>query len=159
MWFTSSMWYRRYVLWKLFLNTSVEEYDYILFSRLFDTKITTIRSILNLDFDDDTIYFSMDTLIYGKKEILDLFFSSFRNKNIWTDFEWTNDFTNAFRDFDCCLAYNKPTFCSEAQVFHYIWRTFPKWKNIRWDYNALDSPSHQEALFYIILVEGRETYK
>ena len=39
------------------------------------------------------------------------------------------------------------------------WRTFPKWKSIKWDYNALDSPSHKEALYHIFHIEGRETYR
>ena len=159
MWFTANLWYRRYVLWKLFLATSTEEYDYIICTRLFDVKIVNLRPISNLTNTEDTLYFCMDSLFYSNKEILNLFFSSFNNLDIWVDFEWTNQYFNDFLSFDLVLALTKPTFCSEAQVFHYIWRTFPKWKNIRWDYNAMDSPSHKEAVFHIFHVNGRETYR
>jgi hypothetical protein len=63
----------------------------------------------------------------------------------WTDFEWTPEFYNAFNSFDSCLANQRMTFCSEAQVFHYIFLNFPKWKNIRYDFNAGLSPSHAES--------------
>ena len=159
MWFTANMWYRRYVLWELFLNNSIEEYDFIILFRPFDTQIINIRPIQNID--NNTIYFCMDTMIMGKKEILNKFFNSFANLQIWIDFEWTDEFTNLFASFDSCLANlnPKPTFCSESQVFNYIYRTFPYWKNIRWDYNALYSPSHIEAVFNIQHVHGRETFR
>jgi len=159
MWFTANMWYRRYVLWELFLRNSSEEYDLIFLCRPFDTKIVNIRPIQNVN--HNTIYFCMDTMIMGKKEILNLFFNAFTNLQIWIDFEWTDEFTNLFTSWDCCLPNlkPKPTFCSEAQVFHYVNRTFPSWKNIRWDYNALDSPSHIDAIFNIQHVHGRETFR
>lgn len=159
MWFTANIWYRRYVLWTLFLQTKTEEYDSIMFTRLFDVKIINLRPISNIHDDPDTIYFCMDSMIYGKKEILNLFFSSFNSFIVWTDFQWTYEFTIAFASFDLVLAQTQPTFCSEAQVFHYIWRTFPKWKNIRWDQNALDSPSHMEGLFHIFHIPNRETFR
>ena len=159
MWFTASMWYRRYVLWRLFLSTATDEYSHIIYTRLFDVKIVSLRPILNLSEDEDTLYFCMDSLFYGKKEILNLFFSLFNNFDVWVDFEWSDQYFKDFLSFDVVLALTKPTFCSEAQVFHLIWRTFPKWKNIRWDYNALDSPSHKEALYHIFHIEGRETYR
>lgn len=153
MWFTANMWYRRYVLWELFLSNSIEEYDLIFLFRPFDTKIINIRPIQNID--DNTIYFCMDIMIMGRKEILNEFFNSFTNLQIWIEF------TNLFSSFDSCLANlnPKPTFCSEAQVFNYIYRKFPYWKNIRWDYNALDSPSHIDALFHNFHLPGRETFR
>lgn len=60
----------------------------------------------------------MDSMIYGKKEILNLFFSSFNSFIVWTDFQWTYEFIMAFSSFDLVLAQTQPTFCSEAQVFH-----------------------------------------
>ena len=156
-WFTANLWYRRYVLWELFLSNSKEEYDLIFLFRAFDTKLISIRPIENID--DDTIYFCMDNMFMGKKEILNLFFNSFTNLEIWIDFEWTDEFTNLFTRFDYSLSQHKPTFCSEAQVFNYIYRTFPYWKNIRWDYNALDSPSHMDALFHNFHLHGRETFR
>ena len=158
MWFTANMWYRRYVLWKLFLATSTEEYDHIICTRLFDVKIVNLRPILNLT-DEDTLYFHMDSLFYGKKEILNLFYNSFNSFDIWVDFEWTEQFFIDFASFDVCLATLKHTFCSEAQVFNFIWRTFPKWKNIKWDYNAIDSPSHKDSVFHIFHIQGRETFR
>ena len=157
MWFTANMWYRRYVLWELFLSNSIQEYDLIFLFRPFDTKIINIRPIENIE--DNTIYFCMDTMIMGKKEILDNFFKSFTNLQIWINFEWTNEFTNLFASFDSCLAYLKPTFCSEAQVFNYIYRAFPRWKNIRWDFNAHSSPSHIDAVFNIQHVHDRDTFR
>ena len=159
MWFTANMWYRRYVLWTLFLGNATEEYNNIMFTRLFDVKIVNLRPISNIHEDEDTIYFCMDSMIYGSKEILNLFFNSFNSFIVWTDFEWTYDFSMAFVSFDCILANTQPTFCSEAQVFHFIWRTFPKWKNIRWDQNTIDSPSHMEGLFHIFHVPRRETFR
>ena len=108
MWFTASMWYRRYVLWKLFLATSTEEYDHIICTRLFDVKIVNLRPILNLT-DEDTLYFHMDSLFYGNKEILNLFYNSFNNFDIWGDFEWTEQFFIDFASFDICLATLKHT--------------------------------------------------
>ena len=157
MWFTANMWYRRYVLWELFLSNSIQEYDLIFLFRPFDTKIINIKPIQNIE--DNTIYFCMDTMIMGKKEILDKFFKSLTNLEIWIDFEWTDEFTKLFASFDSCLAYHKPTFCSEAQMFNYIYRAFPQWKNIRWDYNARSSPSHIDAIFNIQHVHGRETFR
>jgi hypothetical protein len=62
----------------------------------------------------------MDSMIYGSKEILNLFFNSFNSFIVWTDFEWTYDFSMAFVSFDCILANTQPTFCSEAGVSFYM---------------------------------------
>jgi mannosyltransferase OCH1-like enzyme len=44
----------------------------------------------------------------------------------------------------------KPTFSSEAQIFHYIYMNIKKYKNIRYDFNAaFNSPTNMDAYFHV----------
>ena len=157
---TMNHWYRRYCLWKLVEeNPDWQNYDFFVFLRLFDARIKILRPLLPLlqcgtkdtkdtkDSKDskDTLYMCIDMTFISSpsnmKKLLQIGTVPFQ----WTDFEWTPEFYNAFNSFDSCLANQRMTFCSEAQVFHYIYLNFPKWKNIRYDFNATVSPSHAES--------------
>lgn len=146
---TMNHWYRRYCLWKLVEeNPEWQNYDFFVFLRLFDARIKILRPLLPLLLHPDakdTLYMCIDMTFIGSpsnmKKLLQVGTVPFQ----WTDFEWTPEFYNAFNSFDSCLANQRMTFCSEAQVFHYIFLNFPKWKNIRYDFNANVSPSHAES--------------
>ena len=150
---TMNHWYRRYCLWKLVEeNPDWQNYDFFVFLRLFDARIKILRPLLPLlnpsasySKEKDTLYMCIDMTFIGSpsnmKKLLQIGTVPFQ----WTDFEWTPEFYTAFNSFDSCLANQRMTFCSEAQVFHYIYLNFPKWKNIRYDFNATLSPSHAES--------------
>ena len=149
--FNARLWFRRYILWKVFEQSpDYSSYDFCLFTRIFDTSIKSLRPC---QISPDTLLGSIDTLFIGTQPIMKKLFQ-FGQATFWTDFTWTPEFTAAFATFDSCLANTKPTFCSEVQIFRYILAIFPKWQNIRWDFNAQQSPSHAEAYFHIRLFRG-----
>ena len=146
---TMNHWYRRYCLWKLVEeNPDWKTYDSFLFLRLFDARMKILRPLLPLllhPHAKDTLYMCIDMTFIASpanmKKLLQIGTVPFK----WTEFEWTSEFYSAFNSFDSCLANQRMTFCSEAQVFYYIFNHFPKWKNIRYDFNAQSSPSHADS--------------
>jgi hypothetical protein len=147
--FNARLWFRRYILWKLFEQSpDYSSYDFCVFARIFDTEIKTLRPCPTIP--SDTLMGFIDTMFIGTQPIMKKLFQ-FGQATFWTDFIWTPEFTAAFASFDSCLAKIKPTFCSEVQIFRYILANFPKWQNIRLDFNAKQSPSHAEAYFHIRL--------
>ena len=138
-----NLWYRRYILWKLFENMN-ESYDCCVFARPFDTTIQFLKPIT---LEIDTLYTCVDTFFVGSPPIMKKLFM-FGSTLKWDNSEWPEDFWKAFATFDEFIANSRNTLCSESQVFYYIYNNI-KWKNIRWDFTSTDSPSHNEAVFHI----------
>jgi hypothetical protein len=151
-----NMWYRRYILGKLFDSVKGSSvYDYCLLSRLFDTEIKLLRPIVPV-LENDKLYYAIDTLYIGSPSVISTLLKFGRTTEHYRDFEWTAEFTEAFRTFDYTLASKKDTLCSEAQIFHYIRNTFAadKHQNIRWD-PVQQSESHSRAFFYVWHVRAK----
>ena len=148
----TSLWYRRYILWKRFeaLTTAKNiTYDYVLFTRIFDTRIKSLKPV-QIHSAKDTLLFSIDTFFLGSPKIMKQLFQFGSSTENWKNFEWTTEFTNGLAKFDSCLAETKPTFSSEAQVFQYIFKNITNYKNIRYDFNSpSNSPTNQEAYMHI----------
>jgi hypothetical protein len=150
------MWYRRYILGKLFESVKGSSvYDYCVLCRLFDTEIKLLRPIMP-SLEPDTLFYAIDTFFIGSPRIMNTLLKFGRTTEFYSEFEWTAEFTEAFRGFDYTLATRKETLCSEAQVFQYIHNTFPanKHQNIRWDF-VETSESHASAFFYVRHVRAK----
>jgi mannosyltransferase OCH1-like enzyme len=148
--FLGSLWYRRYILWKLFENTKANaEYDYCVLNRIFDTDIKLFRPIHDV-LTQDVLFYAIDTFFIGSPSIMKTLLKFGSNPSNFKDFQWTEGFTNTFKIFDQHIGSNKVTFCSETQILKYILDTYNKsqHKNIRFDY-VEDSPSYNDAHFYI----------
>ncbi len=144
-----NMWYRRYILGKLFDSVKGSSvYDYCVLCRLFDTEIKLLRPIIP-SLEADKLFYAIDTLYIGSPSVINTLLKFGRTTEHYRDFEWTAEFTDAFRAFDYTLATKKDSLCSEAQVFQYIRNTFlaDKHQNIRWD-PVQQSESHSRAFFY-----------
>jgi hypothetical protein len=150
------MWYRRYILGKLFDSVKGSNiYDYCVLCRLFDTEIKLLRPIMPF-LKQDKLFYAVDTFFIGSPSVINTLLKFGRTTENYKDFEWTAEFTEAFRAFDYTLATNKVTLCSEAQVFQYIRKTFSgdKHQNIRWDF-VETSESHANAFFYVRHVRAK----
>lgn len=150
------MWYRRYILGKLFESVKGSNiYDYCVLCRLFDTEIKLLRPIMP-SLEPDTLFYAIDTFFIGSLSVMNTLLKFGRTTEHYKDFEWTAEFTEAFRAFDYTLATKKETLCSEAQVFQYIRNTFAadKHQNIRWDF-VEGSESHTSAFFYVRHVRAK----
>jgi len=149
----ASLWYRRYILWKQFeqvSNNKNRKYETVLFTRIFDTSIECLKPLLENPVLTSTLFFSIDTLFYGSFSVMKELFKFGSSINNWKNFTWTPEFTEAFAKFDICLSQTKPTFSSEAQIFHYIYTNIKKYKNIRYDFNTpASSPTNVDAYFHV----------
>jgi hypothetical protein len=147
--FNASLWYRRYILWKLF-EAAKQEVDWIIFCRLFDTQIEFLRPIqplLHSPTAHETLFGSIDTFFLGKPLIMKKLLAFGAHADSWQPFEWTPEFQRDFAEFDAVLASTKPTFSSEVQIYRYIKQNIPNWMSIRYDFSVPhgQSPSHSTA--------------
>ena len=150
------MWYRRYILGKLFDSVKGSSvYDYCVLCRLFDTEIKLLRPIMPA-LKPDKLFYAIDTFFIGSPRVMNTLLKFGRTTEHYRDFEWTPEFTDAFRAFDYTLATRKETLCSETQIFQYIRKTFAadKHQNIRWDF-VEGSESHANAFFYVRHVRAK----
>jgi hypothetical protein len=141
--FAPANWYRRYILWKLFEESKVLT-DYVLFSRLFDTRLEFLKP---LQVNSTTLFGSIDSFFLGAPPLMKKLFAFGSFTDSWQAFEWTSDFQKEFSEFDTTLASTKPTFCSEVQIYKYIKRMNIPFKSIRYDFTVPhgQSPSHETA--------------
>jgi len=151
-----NMWYRKYILGKLFDSVKGSSvYDYCVLCRLFDTNIKLLRPIMP-SLEPDKLFYAIDTLFIASPLIMNTLLKFGRTTEHYSDFEWTPEFTEAFRAFDYTLATKKDSLCSESQIFHYIRKTFAtdKHQNIRQDF-VERSESHASAFFYVRHVRAK----
>ena len=151
-----NMWYRRYILGKLFESVKGSNiYDYCVLCRLFDTEIKLLRPIIPA-LEKDKLFYAIDTFFIGSPSVINTLLKFGRTTENYKDFEWTAEFTEAFRAFDYTIATKKDTLCSETQVFQYIRKIFAadKHQNIRWD-PVQESESHSHAFFYVWHVRAK----
>lgn len=165
--FTSNLWYRRYVTNKIvneYMNENNLIYDIHMFMRLFDITIKknisdfhikdTIESIV----ENDKLLMSIDTVFIAPKDILDKVFSFGKCFNIYHDELWNNSkLCNYFKSIDYGLynLKNKPTYCSEIQIFCHIFNTIDSYENIRYDWNNKNNVNNKSTLFQIRLCNLR----
>jgi mannosyltransferase OCH1-like enzyme len=139
----ASMWYRRYILWKFyeaFATNNQLTYDQVLFTRIFDTRITTLKPIKPLlHSNPDALHFCIDTLFLGSHATMKFLFHFGSSTNFWRDFEWTPELTQEIAKFDLGLSKVKQTFSSEAQIYQYIRFHILHHKNIRYDFSNPDT--------------------
>jgi len=139
----ASLWYRRYILWKFFESFATNNnltYDKVLFTRIFDTSIVTLKPLTPLLHSfPDTLYYCIDTLFLGSHTMMKLLFHFGSSTEFWRSFEWTPEFTQEFAKFDLCLSETKLIFSSEAQVYNYIRTHILNHKNIRYDFSNPDT--------------------
>lgn len=141
--FSPANWYRRYILYKLF-EESKDQSTYVIFARLFDTKLEFLRP---LPPQSNTLYGCIDSFFMGPPELMKQLFSFGAYTDSWQPFEWTSEFQKKFSEFDSVLASTKPTFCSEVQIYRYIQRKGIPWVSLRYDFSVPhgQSPSHTTA--------------
>ena len=160
--FLGSLWYRRYILWKLFEEAATKShsaYDYCVLNRIFDTDIKILRPIHDV-LTQDVLFYAVDTFFIGSPSIMKKLLKFGSNPSNFKDFQWTEEFTNTFKIFDQHIQTNKITFSSESQISKYILDTYDtsKHKNIRFDY-VEDSPSYNDAYFYIKIIKPQRIPK
>ena len=147
--FTSNLWYRRYILNLLKNNFASENniiYDINFFIRIFDIKIdinNNCKEIINIEMlKNDTLLMSIDTIFIGNTKIMDKLFEFgnkydlYHDEDIWNN----NEFIKQYNDIDSCLVRGKYTYCSEVQIFSYIFFNITNYKNIRVDFNNEKNP-------------------
>jgi hypothetical protein len=151
-----NMWYRRYILGKLFDSVKGSiVYNYCVSCRLFDMEIKLLRQIMPV-LEPGKLFYAVDSFFIGSPSVINTLLKFGRTTENYKDFEWTAEFTEAFRAFDYTIATKKDTLCSETQVFQYIRKTFSadKQQNIRWD-PVQQSESHSHAFFYVWHVRAK----
>jgi hypothetical protein len=141
--FSPANWYRRYILYKLF-EESKDPSTYVVFTRLFDTKLEFLRP---LPPQSNTLYGCIDSFFMGPPNLMKQLFSFGAYTDSWQPFDWTPEFQKEFAEFDAVLASTTPTFCSEVQIYNYIKRSGIPWKSLRYDFSVPhgQSPSHETA--------------
>ena len=150
--FLGSLWYRRYILWKLFEEQNIS-YDFCVFNRLFDTDINLLHPLLPLlqeTTGPQTLFYAIDTFFIASPPIMKRLLTFGSTAQHFKDFEWSQEFTDAFKHFDYNVATHKHTFCSQTQIFKYIFDSFEYHKNLHADF-VHGSPSHTDARFFIKL--------
>lgn len=155
----SCLWYRRYILWKRFeciSNILNKNYDYVVFTRLFDTNMKCIKSLYPTFIkpeSKDTLYFCIDTFFFSSPSTMKNVFMFGSSINNWKPFEWTEEFTKEMSKFDLHISKTKPTFSSEAQVFKYISTNVKKYENIRYDFSSEITSRIDDNVYLFIKIE------
>lgn len=149
--FVARMWYRKYILNKIFAEIKDIKYDCVMTPRLFDTELRILRPF---DFihhlDDDSIYFNVDIFFMGTEKAIEKMFNignilSLSDDSIWQD----EEFKRKFIDSDINLGTHKPTYCSEIQMFYYAYKTFTNAVSIRYDFTNPDEHCKNNSEAYI----------
>ena len=161
--FTSNLWFRRYILNKLKNNYCKENnisHDLILFARLFDTSIKLIKEDKNILKPSDKLYMATDTFFLCNPKIYDnlmKFGKSFpiKHDEIWKD----KNFVDENKKFDKVLTRVKHTYCSETQIFAYLFYNKFNYVNIRFDYNNRNSKDNKKTIFKILHCKDRHKIK
>ena len=94
--FLGSLWYRRYILWKLFEEAATKShsaYDYCVLNRIFDTDIKILRPIHDV-LTQDVLFYAVDTFFIGSPSIMKKLLKFGSNPSNFKDFQWTEEFTN-----------------------------------------------------------------
>jgi glycosyltransferase involved in cell wall biosynthesis len=146
--FTPKLFYRRCLINKI-MNGFKIEYKKIVCARLFDIIIKRFRS---LDFinnpHDETLYFSVDTILIGKMETLNKFFDM---KKISDLIQIPAGKEEAFREFydrsDKCLAGFMPKLASETIYQSILFNNFLHTSiNLRYDFTRHNTVVWQNNL-------------
>jgi hypothetical protein len=108
----NNMWYRRYILWKLFEQSpEYSSYDYCIFISVCDSELKPLppmKKVLDFQESPQTLFIVNKNVYIGSRPILKKLFLLGSNIEYW----------------------KQSDFSSEVIIFNYIFKTFPKWKSI-----------------------------
>lgn len=167
--FVPRLLYRKYILNKLkndYISNNNIYFDLTIYCRLFDTKITNnldfenIENEINSLYQDHNIIFgSSDTFFIGSQMAIDYLFNIVKT-NLYHNLIWEdNKFIKFVSSMDICLCKNKATYSPEIQyIAHIYYSSNFKYKNIRVDFNNIDSEYNKKALYNIILDPDRKIF-
>jgi hypothetical protein len=123
----NNMWYRRYILWKLFEQSpEYSSYDYCIFISVCDSELKPfppMKKVLDFQESPQTLFIVNKNVYIGSRRILKKLFLLGSNIEYWKPSTFSKN----------------SEFSSEVMVLNYIFKTFPKWKNIA------ESPSQDKA--------------
>jgi hypothetical protein len=152
--FTPNLWYRRYILNKMkndyISENNLQPYDIHIFARLFDITISTnatnkhISDKVSKCKNENILLMSIDTIFIGNKAVIDTLFDFGALGLIYHEDIWKNEkFNQTFASFDFTLHKHKYTYCSEIQIFAYIFFNNLLYENIRVDLHKRKNPSEE----------------
>jgi len=145
----ANIWYRSYILWKLFEECAEGSYDYCVFARIFDTEIRLLRPILTEKDVQTTFFIGSDALFISSPPLMKQALSLGSRTENFQYFTWSPGFKEACMEMNGFIAIIQQTLSPEAQIFKWVYDTVPKYKNIRWDYDFEDSVSNEKANFFV----------
>ena len=166
--FTSNLWFRRYVTNSIvneYIDANNLQYDLHMFMRLFDIELKqnapgrVIRKAIESCITTSRLLMSIDTIFIAPKHIIDAVFSFGESFRVYHDSIWENPkLCNCFKSIDSCLygLKNRPTYCSEVQVFAHIFHTIGSYRNIRYDWNGSRSAGNKSTLYHVRLCRQRK---
>ena len=169
LYFTPNLWYRRYLANELKNQYCVANnltYDLHMFIRLFDITIQLNQSDLIIKteiercIEYEKLLMSIDTIFIGNLQLINKVFCFGRDMDVYHDEVWNNaEFSEYIKHIDWGLyKLNKPTYCSEIQIFSHIFNNVKMYQNIRFDFNNASSPLNKDALFHVRLCNKRMQY-
>jgi len=167
--FVPKLIYRKNILNKLkndYINSNNIEIDLTIYCRLFDVIITNnlsfekIEHEINHLYNNDNIVFgSSDTLFIGSQKSINYLFDLpngyIYHNQIWED----QKFLQFISSIDLVLFQTRATYSPEIQyISHIYFSSHFDYKNIRVDFNNIDSQENKYALYNIILDPKRKLF-
>ena len=161
--------YRKNIMNKLkndFITSNNIEIDLTIYCRLFDIVINNnltfekIEDEIDYLYNNDNIVFgSSDTLFIGSQKsinyLFDLSNGYIYHNQIWED----KQFVQFISSMDLVLCQTRATYSPEVQyIAHIYYSSHFKYKNIRVDFNNIDSQYNKNALYNIILDPERKLF-
>lgn len=154
--FVCKLWYRKYFLNMLSKQFITTNYDYILITRLFDTKITILKSFDFLKNQTDKLYYSHDTTFIGSPVIIDKLLEfgkdMYSNLRFHKDMLMDIDFLKEFNKQDRCLSECNAIYSSEMQICNFIYYNIPNSINIRYDFTNIEKQYQENAYVDIRII-------
>jgi hypothetical protein len=158
--FVPRLLYRKFILNKLkndyIINNNID-INLNLYCRFFDTKITNNISfekieeeISFLNYNHNYIFGSSDTFFMGSQNSIDFLFDIVKG-NLYHNEIWNNkQFDEFVASMDLCLCQTRATYSPEIQyIAHIYFSSSFKYKNIRVDYNNINSELNKMALYNV----------
>jgi FkbM family methyltransferase len=168
--FVPNLLYRKYLLNKLkntYIQNNKLNIDLTVYCRLFDIKITNNLSFeeieINSLYNNTNILFgSSDTFFIGSSDTIDYLFNLstlYKNGILYHDTIWEdNNLVNFINGIDLCLCNCKATYSPEIQYIAHMYYSEYKYKNIRVDFNNINSVLNKDALYHVKLDPSRNNF-
>jgi hypothetical protein len=158
--FVKRVWYRTYLLNKFknkFSKENNKNYDLNIYIRPFDMTINPLKSneVIKKKIKDclvnEKLLMSIDTIFIGNNKVINKLFDFGKEHIIYHDNIWKNKkLSKYFLKIDKWLYKRKRTYCSEIQIYSYIYHNNFDFESIRYDFNNKKSPLNDKALFKVI---------